>query len=176
MEIAAVLSAAVAVAVGAAGAVVSGFLGRSERRELVVRRQVEDEELRKALASILVNVPIDKLLVSSPWQSVGNVVEPVAPAVAKEQIKTEVEALMASLKERLRRIEQRFPAEATLEKVASVNDAIMATKLENLEASINRLQDQQLSRWDVALVVFAMLGGFGTLIGILVAVLKLTGH
>jgi hypothetical protein len=52
----------------------------------------------------------------------------------------------------------------------------MATKLEYLEKSLDKVQDRQLSRWDVALVVFAILGGLGALIGIILGIGKLTGH
>lgn len=76
----------------------------------------------------------------------------MAPPVANEETKTEiqveVESLVSNLRDRLERVEQRFPAEATLEKVASTNDAIMATKLEYLEKSLNfRISSFQDGMW-----------------------------
>jgi hypothetical protein len=178
VEIGAVLATVVPIVVGAAGALVSGFLRRSERREVVARRQIEDDTLETALERVLgrpLSLDETKLLIG-PSSGVTEQAPQVADEETKTEINAEVESLVSTFKERLERIEQRFPAQATPEKVASTNDAIMATKLEYLEKSLDKVQDRQLSRWDVALVLFAILGGLGALIGIILGIGKLTGH
>ena len=178
MELTGILAALVPIVVGAAGAFVSGFLRRSEKRDVVARRQIEDATLERAVESLLqrpLTADEVKLLVR-PSTEVSKQATPIATEETKTEIQAEVESLVSTLKDRLERIELRFPAEATLEKVASTNDAIMATKLEYLEKSLNKVQDQQLSRWDVALVIFAILGGLGALIGVVLGIVKLTGH
>jgi hypothetical protein len=77
------------------------------------------------------------------------------------------EDIEAKLEKRLAELEDRLPADATLDKVASVNDAILATKLEAVEESLKQLRNSTLSRWDVVIVVFAILAALGGLLGII---------
>jgi hypothetical protein len=88
-----------------------------------------------------------------------------------------VETRVADLRQRLRLVENRLPAEATLEKIASVNDAILATRLEAVQEAITNLQQQkQLTKWDVAVVVFAILTALGVIAGIVTGILAVVGH
>lgn len=73
---------------------------------------------------------------------------------------------LARVEERLAAIEERFPDAAAIDKIASVNDAIMATKIEALEKTVVELQSKMLTRWDVALVLFAVLGALSALVGV----------
>lgn len=88
-------------------------------------------------------------------------------ALSRESItvpsQSDIDEQLAPLRERLAEIERRFPGEATLEKVASVNDAILATSLENLAASVARLEKSALTKWDVVTVNFMVLAALATL-------------
>jgi uncharacterized membrane protein YccC len=85
-------------------------------------------------------------------------------------VRREVESAVETFRERLERIEERFPEEATLEKIASINDAILATKIELLEKSIESLESRILSKWDVAMVFFQVIGTIGVIAAIIFTV------
>ncbi|MCK4501225.1 hypothetical protein KAU11_12060 [Candidatus Babeliales bacterium] len=94
-------------------------------------------------------------------------------AVAQQDsIKREVEDRTTVLKERLENIEKKFPEESTLEKVASVNDAILGTKIEELQRSIERIESKLFSKWDIAKIVFTIIGSLGALVGLTITVIK----
>jgi hypothetical protein len=80
------------------------------------------------------------------------------------------EEAVTALHKRLERVEQRFPEEATLEKIASINDAILATKIEQLEKSLGLLDSRMVTKWDVATIVFAVIGAIGVIAGAIFAV------
>lgn len=89
---------------------------------------------------------------------------------SREEIREEVQGAVTAFQERLERIEQRFPEEATLEKIASINDAILATKLEYLDKSLKEIESRFLTKWDVATIVFAVIGGIGVAAGVIFTV------
>ena len=89
----------------------------------------------------------------------------------RPEIEEQVNVKVDELKKRIEAIESRFPQEATLEKIASVNDAILATQLETLSDSIKAIQDKMLTKWDVAKIVFAILSALGFLAGIIFGIL-----
>ncbi len=94
--------------------------------------------------------------------------------LARAEIETEAHKEFDELKKHVEEIENRFPKEATLEKIASVNDAILATKFEALSESIKRIEDKLLTKWDVAKVIFQILAALGVLIGVIFAILQYT--
>ncbi len=89
----------------------------------------------------------------------------------KADIEEQVNEKVNELKKRIEAIEARFPPEAKLEKIASVNDAILATQLEAMSDSIKAIQDKMLTKWDVAKVVFAILGSLGAIVAIIFGIL-----
>ena len=93
-------------------------------------------------------------------------------AAQQEEIKKQVEERTEVLKQRLETIEKRFPKESTLEKIASVNDAILGTKVEELQRAIERIESKLLTKWDVAKIVFTIVGALGALIGVALAIIK----
>lgn len=80
--------------------------------------------------------------------------------------------LVERLQNRLDAIEERLPEASTIDKITSVNDAIMATKIEALEKEISRLEASRLSRWDVVVVVFAILTAVGGIVAIIVPIIQ----
>ncbi len=88
----------------------------------------------------------------------------------KEEVRHEVEGAVRAVQERIERIELRFPEQSTIDKVASVNDAILATKVEQLQKSIEQLDSRILTKWDVATIVFAVMAAIGVVAGVIFAV------
>jgi hypothetical protein len=93
--------------------------------------------------------------------------------LTKNEIEDEVNKKFDELKKRIEEVEKRFPKESTLEKIASVNDAILATNVETLSESLKRIEDKLLTKWDIAKITFQILGGLGILIGIIFGIINL---
>lgn len=90
----------------------------------------------------------------------------------KADITEEVNAAFDALKKRIDAIEARFPEQATLEKIASVNEAILGTQLEAMSRSIKAIQDEMLTKWDVAKIVFVVLGSLGVIFAVVFGILN----
>ena len=71
----------------------------------------------------------------------------------KEVLETEIRLLST----RLDKLEGRFPNEATLEKYASVNDAILATRHEELARRMARLESEAMTPGKVILLLSTVL-------------------
>lgn len=91
----------------------------------------------------------------------------------KADIEEQVNASVNELENRIKAIEARFPQEATLEKIASVNDAILATQLEAMSNSIKDIKDKMLTKWDVVKIAFAILAALGGISAIIFGILNL---
>jgi len=91
----------------------------------------------------------------------------------KADIKEQVNASVNELENRIKAIEARFPQEATLEKIASVNDAILATQLDAMSNSIKDIKDKMLTKWDVVKIAFAILAALGGISAIIFGILNL---
>jgi len=89
-----------------------------------------------------------------------------------KDVKELVNEKFEELKKRVEAIETRFPKEATLEKIASVNDAILATQLEAMSDSIKEIQKNILTKWDVVKILFAILGALGVIVAIIFGILN----
>jgi len=71
---------------------------------------------------------------------------------------TELRKLIGVLEARIKAIEDRLPDSETLDKIASVNDAILATKLEEVDRTLIRLEQNQMSTGRVFGLISAFLG------------------
>lgn len=92
----------------------------------------------------------------------------------KEVVEKVVEEKINEIKKRLDDIEARFPKEATLDKLASINDAILGTQVETLTESLRDIREKMLTRWDVVKVVFAVLSALGVIVAIIFGIISLT--
>lgn len=88
------------------------------------------------------------------------------------KIKQHFQERFSGLQERLERIEMRIPEGATLDKLASVNDAILATNIESLSQAVGRLETRILTKWDIAKIVFLIVGSIIGVASLVVAVLR----
>jgi predicted RNase H-like nuclease (RuvC/YqgF family) len=89
---------------------------------------------------------------------------------SREEMREEFERMLTALRARLEQIERRFPEEAAIDKYASVNEAVLDTKIEQLQKSIENLESRILTKWDVATVVFALFSAIGVVAGTIFAV------
>lgn len=85
-------------------------------------------------------------------------------------VKDEVERAVASFQMRVEKIEERFPDATEIDKIASINDAVLATKIETIQRQIEkiekRLDDDLVTKWQVALIVFAILSAVGGVVAL----------
>lgn len=94
----------------------------------------------------------------------------VRDELAKVDASPDTEQVVLGLADRLERVEGRLPDQGTIDKLESINDAIMATKIDALELEVRRLGDAALTKWGVALIVFSVLGVLAALIAALAAI------
>lgn len=98
------------------------------------------------------------------------------PGLSREQVTGEVDEKMKGLRERLQAIENRFPDNASIDKIASINDALFAQRIDQLSDRIEKLEEKLLTKWDVAIIVSVVATGIFTVVGATFAVLKVFGE
>ncbi len=130
------------------------------------------DKYQDKLQSELKNEPYLNLFLKDPEKALRNLFVHAPAYSTKTEIESEVNKKFHELKNRVEEIEKRFPKEATLEKIASVNDAILATNLEALSESVKRIEQKLLSKWDVAKIVFQILAALGILTGLIFAIIE----
>jgi hypothetical protein len=79
---------------------------------------------------------------------------------------------LLALEGRVGAIEGRLPEKATLEQVATANEARLSVLVEHLERDLVELRGKTLNRGDVILTVFATLAGFGVVVALLTAAIR----
>lgn len=92
-----------------------------------------------------------------------------------ENLQAEVDTVVSELKERLENIESRFPDDSSIDKISSINDALFAERIEQLANRLTNLENNQLTKWDVATVVSLIVAGIFTVVGATYAVLGTLG-
>ena len=76
-----------------------------------------------------------------------------------------------SIEDRIRQIEERFPDADTIEKVTSINEAVLAVTLKNVQKALERVESRLLTKWDVAKIVFQILTALGVIVAIIFGVI-----
>jgi hypothetical protein len=87
----------------------------------------------------------------------------------------QVETKLSDLKDRLEAVEARFPDKSLIDKIASINDALFAERIDQLADRIDNIENKLLSKWDVAIIVSLVLSGIFVVVGGTYAVLKAFG-
>ena len=120
----------------------------------------------------------DELWINQPgllWKEIGNQTASIialTPNLDEEEIKKEIETKINTISERISKIESRFPEEAKLEKIASINDALLCERIDQLNKQIEILEKKSLTKWDVVIVVSAIIGGIAFVVGAMYGILK----
>lgn len=96
-------------------------------------------------------------------------------SVPREQIQKEIRRQIADVEDCIRKIEGRFPEEAKIEKIASINDVLLTARIDQLSEQLKHIEERILSKWDVAVVVGLIIAGIIAIVGATYAVLKATG-
>ena len=97
------------------------------------------------------------------------------PLASREAMQQEIEMQMGEVKKRIEKIENRFPEEAQIEKIASINDALLSERIDQLSKQVQAIESRILTKWDVALTVSAVVTGIIVVVGATYAVLKAFG-
>lgn len=87
------------------------------------------------------------------------------PEWSKDDIRAEINSELNALENRLRQVEERFPEKSDVDKIASINDAIFAERLEAITKRIEDIESKALSKWDVAIIVSTIIGGIFAVVG-----------
>lgn len=67
------------------------------------------------------------------------------------------------------RIEERFPDDSSIDRYASVNDAILATEIGALKDGVSRVERNQLTTGRVIWTVLSINGALAAIVGVIVA-------
>jgi len=159
-------------------AAIMSFLVSYRQRLAKQKEDLRQKELSDSLRITLADsfresyANIDADRIDDNIRYLRNYLVHLSPVQPKQDIEAQVNEKVDELKKRIETIEARFPQEATLEKIASVNDAILATQLETLSASIKAIQNRMLTKWDIAKIVFAILSALGILVGIIFGIIN----
>jgi hypothetical protein len=189
LDIALAISGVAASAVGAIVAAVSkSFV---ERRHKAERQQIEEAAnvrlteigFHVAGLGVTFKVPpragtestVSEKLLKDVEQGIVDVVA-TREGLSRVEVGQEVESKMQEVRGRIEAIEKRFPSDATIDKISSINDALFAQRVEQLSERLAKLEEKTLTRWDVALTVSVMVGGVFAVVGATYAVLKSLGH
>jgi hypothetical protein len=164
------------------------FFGKNQKRD----RDEIQETARKRLTEISLNIAGLGLYYQiehspSPESQVASrllkeveqgIVEGVSErdGLSKEQIRTVVEDRISDVRGRLEAIEKRFPDNATIDKISSINDALFAQRIEQLSSKVLALEEKLLTKWDVAIIVSVVAAGIFAVVGATYAVLKVFGQ
>jgi hypothetical protein len=143
-----------------------------------IRKRTDDLEIDlfrsyKAFMDVLSKKTNGPSLTLSYDKLLENIVSSsIFPGITRQHVEEGLERTLTLLRERVEKIEKRFPPESSLEKISSINDAILATNLESLVERVSKLEKAQLTRWDVVKVCFAIMGAFGALLSVILAVAR----
>jgi len=168
------------VALGALSSFIIVFLIAFESRKRKLKKQKENERLLREKINPAIQIITDstsKLTMDMPgeFQPVERYIEllRMLPSGSAPSINVEYQKQLESLANRIEYIESKFPSKETnVEKIASINDAIFLTKIDGLSKVVENLERKMLSKWDVAKIIFTILGVLAAIIGLVVAVLK----
>jgi len=97
------------------------------------------------------------------------------PLASRDEMQKEIEGQMHEVSDRIKKIEDRFPEESQIEKIASINDALLAERIDQLSKQVQALESRTLSKWDVAVTVGAIISGMIIVVGATYGVLKALG-
>lgn len=87
----------------------------------------------------------------------------------------EVDRRMDEIRDRISKIEKRFPDRDTVDKISSINDALFAERIEQLSARLDTIEKRMLTKWDVVIIVAASVGAIFAVVSATWAALLATG-
>tara|TARA_B100000508_G_C11432154_1_gene264006 strand:+ start:439 stop:951 length:513 start_codon:yes stop_codon:yes gene_type:complete len=167
---------------------ISGLIAAARKRQVERREKDERTELRRQLTEWRLSlgpVSVGQRTTELPSDIVDELIaraqEQIADRIASRpggdlvQVKEELTNELVEFRDRIAKIEGRFPPDADLDKVASINDALLSERIDQLTKRLEGVEARILSKWDVALVVSAILGGISAVVAATVAVVRFLG-
>jgi len=142
-----------------------------ERKEAESRKKIE--EIAKSIP-IIPGSAIKGMLAEQVRRMEKELINSViAESHATDNEKVEkIREQIKEFNERIAKIESKFPDDSKIEKISSINDAIFSERIDQLQKTVQRLEEKQLSRWDVALVVSMIVGAILTIVAATYGVLS----
>lgn len=189
------VSSAIAVVVSLLAGVATGALKSVIARRTEKHRMQSREDARRRISEIGLDFAVTQqhakmqMLDHEPERApiklsdelLAQIVEGIVAQVAGQKeltganIKAEVDKAVTELMGRLESIEARFPNNSSIDKIASINDALFAERIEQLSNRLSLLEQKQLTKWDVAITVSTVVAGICTVVGATYSVLKVLG-
>lgn len=93
--------------------------------------------------------------------------------LAREEVQQEIDDQLTILQERLHQIESRFPGRTAPDLIASLNEALLSERIDQVAKQVQSIERRVLSKWDVALTVSAMIAGIAFVVGATYAILRI---
>jgi hypothetical protein len=90
-----------------------------------------------------------------------------------KQSEDSVEKQLNELRRKIEQISTTAQNDTVNERVAFSNDVILAAYIQDLRGSLNRLESKILNRWDVAIIVFTIMGALS---GLIMLALRISGN
>jgi len=151
----------------------------AREKEIIVREVIANVPVVGGLSAALRSTPnrqseLAKQLMEEIQQDIADRVARI-PSMSQEEVEKEVDRRLREVHSRVEAIEERFPSESNLDKIASINDALFAERIEQLASRLENLEKRQLSRWDVAITVSLVVAGIFAVVGATYGVLKVFG-
>ena len=176
-----IISSVVSVAIGVIASIFSAWASHKRKKILEQKRKRADESIRRAINMSISEYskqlpPSDvdefyKALINHGEQETEEEIGQSQEEIT-EIIKEKMDEKLTHLNDKISKIEQRFPDQGTIDKVSSVNDAILATQIEAINKRLESIEQKMLSRWDVAKIGFQIIAAFGAIIGIALGVIN----
>ncbi len=175
------LISVLSVAIGSIASIVSAWLSLNRKRMLEEKRKRADESIRRAINMSIgeYSKQIAPSDIEEFYKSLVNLEELETPSelvqsdeAITEKIKEKMDEKLNHLNDKISKIEERFPDQGTIDKVSSVNDAILATQIEAINKRLENIENKMLGRWDVAKIVFQIIAAFGAVIGAALAIIN----
>ena len=168
--------------IGAMASVIAGLLAsimlRRRRKQLSHRKEKIRETMSKVgidLGFVKADILSNELVLSQ--RQLDKIEEQIIARLSDRhdlnspKLKATIENELEEFRDRIAKIEKRFPSEAQLEKIASINEAIFAVRIDQLANQIDALEGRILSRWDVAVTVSSIIGAIFAIIAATYAVI-----
>ena len=175
-----IISSAVSVVVGLVASLFSAWASIKRKKILEEKRNQADESVKRAInrsiSEYSKQLPPDdveefyKALINHNEIEIKQIDK--EPEETSEAIKKKMDEKLTHLNSKIRKIEERFPEQGTIDKVASVNDAILATQIEAINKRLESIELKMLSKWDVAKIGFQIIAAFGAIIGIALGIIN----
>ncbi|MEW8403986.1 MAG: hypothetical protein AB2689_10990 [Candidatus Thiodiazotropha taylori] len=130
-----------------------------------LRHQIVGEEASEPLTEKLIAQVEDSLL-----ERISDL-----DGLSKSDVRNEIDKKVSDIRSRIEQIENRFPDSDTIDKISSINDALFAERIELLAKRLDSIESKMLSKWDVAIIVSAMVVGISFVVGATYSIITVLG-